>query len=479
MYEELEEKKNSGIGIFEIQKIDEKRSNLIIYEQRETGFEYEIYFRKNEIAKRYSSTCDFRVRIMSCSCTEIYCDDNSIDLYLQGDNDFGETSIITFRNEYSEKIEMALKRLGGIFVNDINDNEKDKVEKIDMSLKDDIKIDEDEEKIIDEMISKVDINTFMKIIYNRASLTMPLAEVNKRISLNDCKEYLRRWAISKMDLYIALGRNLKIEKEIEAEKDMNYFVDKYNEIKNKFPLYLPMLEIISMDDINDNTYHEYRSSAIFRKIPQVENGMKITKLISLYGNNELDIEFSKMYQEKGTQTIAISIDPLDYLTVSINGSGWKSCHNFFNGAYSDAPISYMFDETSMVAYAYSSVIEYNHIVVPFKHNSKKWRQMIYVDKNSSSVVFSREYPFKSEQNKEEIRKMYEETICQNLGWKNNWYIYKNAGIRNIKVSNLNYVYNDIKNGYEHMAIINKFDNKLKLEKEIVIGVEHYERLGGY
>lgn len=480
MYEE-KDKEAIEFGLFNFVEVEEKGlCYLEIYEQAECGFDYEIYFRGDELAKRYTPTCDFKIIVGSHSCVEfIEYSSKHIDLYLQGREDFGRKNKVLFPIKYKDKIEKALRFLGGVFMNDKPNEEKEGIKSTDMQLKGILKDGIDIEQIVEEMISKVDINTFMKIIYNRASITMPMEEVNQEITLSKCKDYLRQWAYNKAYMYIALGNNIKIEKEIEVEPDENFFREKITELKNNFPLYRPIFENIGLEDYMNNKYRSWISSGIFRGASQIKDDMKLTKLFSLYGNKELDIELSKIYQEKNKAMLCISIDPIDYLTVSINKSGWKSCHNFLKGAYRDAPIAYMFDEASMVAYSYTSITEYKDMLAPFKWNSKQWRQMIYVDKESSAVVFSREYPYESPKNKEEIRILYEEVISKNLGWENRWIIYNNANKPNIIIQDLGYVYNDVKNGFNHKAIVNKFDNKLREEKTIYIGTEYYDKLGGY
>ena len=195
-----------------------------------------------------------------------------------------------------------------------------------------------------------------------------------KINRNWAKEYLKQWAKAKYRLYKLLGDKLKVEKDVEVEPSPEEFRIMQQELACKFPLYAPIIknvyygafvrDCISHGDLWEDAYSDKR----------ITNGMSLTKFFALLGSEELNVELSKMYQNKGKAHLTISIDPNDYLTVSINSSGWRSCHNFIDGEWRNAGLSYMVDEVSMVSYKSNGEVKYRINGENFNRNSKNWRQ---------------------------------------------------------------------------------------------------------
>lgn len=101
--------------------------------------------------------------------------------------------------------------------------------------------------------------------------------------------------------------------------------------------------------------------------------------------------FSLLVSSLNTRaTVVLSINPIDFLLVSSHTTGWKSCHAFDSGGSRTGGIAYMCDKESAVAYAYSSkkIIDGTSVLWPVK----KWRQMVYLNKDSLSAIHNRQYP---------------------------------------------------------------------------------------
>ena len=236
-------------------------------------------------------------------------------------------------------------------------------------------------------------------------------------------------------------------------------------------MYEHVLHDIDVSCFYNNKVRKSEMCSYFFNDKRVHEGMKITKLISMYGNKDLDMEISKIYQDKGKGNIYISIDPIDYLTVSINKSGWGSCHNLFDGCFRNAGLSYMIDETSLVAYRSESKNLYNE-KFPFEWNSKRWRQMIYVSKKSSIMAFSRQYPNTNTTLAKEIRLLLEDVMSKYYGSENRWKLSNDLRKFNAWVYKKDCapLYNDIDNGYNHKAVKAK-DDIMQDKEKIMIGDE--------
>ena len=306
------------------------------------------------------------------------------------------------------------------------------------------------EEDIQEMISKVDINTFTKIIRARLWEQNGVSESFKNEMV---MPWLREWAKAKFRFYKLFNKKLKIKSEIEIENDEQWFIEKINDLKIEFPLYAPIISSIYNKDIINNkiTRHTFQK---FEGAKKVKEEMKFTKFMALYNNKDLNMAVSKFYQTKNKRNVYISIDPCDFLTTSINKS-WRSCHNFIDGEWRNAGLAFMQDNTSLIAYSASDKkVEYNYDGKKFEWNNKNWRQMVFVSETNSQMIFSLQYPFQSEEISKEVRKMMEDRLTKKLRLKDKWLIRNHK--ENIEVKNSCYSYNDI--GRESCKyVINKYD----------------------
>lgn len=311
-----------------------------------------------------------------------------------------------------------------------------------------LEVEEPTDKDIEEMISKVDIETLKNIFKARIYYQQDLS-----VEIDDKKihKILEMWAKAKFRFYVLLGRKLKVTKKIEAEKtdtEMNEFL---HNLANEFPLYNDIIYNFGRQSWKENSYHG--ESGLFNRCTKVKRGMKITRILALYGNKDLDMAVSKLYQTKNKVDLNISIDPNDFLTTSIN-KAWRSCHNFIDGEYRNAGYSLMLDKTSLVNYvAKDKDTEYTFSGVAFKWNNKSWRQMAYISKTNSRIVFSLQYPYSDEKISEKVREIYEKLMSKQLGVENKWLISNNTNAVSV---DYHCMYNDIgRAGCK--SIINKYD----------------------
>lgn len=185
--------------------------------------------------------------------------------------------------------------------------------------------------------------------------------------------------------------------------------------------------------------------------------MKLSRVLSLLFQDEtFDIELSKMYEGKTRESnITISIDPVDYLFMSVNKSGWNSCHSMHKGnahsgrtfgQFASGTLSYMCDPSTLIAFKTSdNIYKYQINNFEIKEHSKSWRQVIYYDYLTHAFVCSKQYPYFDDQVAGIVRTMLEEQLCQNCeGLENKWKICKNENhICNTQKDMSSFHYNDI------------------------------------
>ena len=91
----------------------------------------------------------------------------------------------------------------------VEEGYKDRIMKEHEALKLEKKEETNDEEIIKEMISKVDVEKIRKILAGSLRI--------KGTSLKGLDKLLEDWAKAKKDIYLLFGRNLKLIKEIEYE----------------------------------------------------------------------------------------------------------------------------------------------------------------------------------------------------------------------------------------------------------------------
>lgn len=183
-----------------------------------------------------------------------------------------------------------------------------------------------EDEIVQEMIGKVDVKKVKRILSSSFQISAT--------KLVGVQKMLEDWATSKRDLYLILGKNLRIEKEIKFEAGQTEWQEKINNLAMKFPgTACLLIDSLSWRNFKDNRYTTFSSSFERRFMPDAKEGMKLTTFLShAFKNPDFDTEVSKIMDETTVKgIITISIDPIDYLLMSLNKSGWESCHSIHEG----------------------------------------------------------------------------------------------------------------------------------------------------
>lgn len=464
--EEME--KTDAFAVIKTEEIDSENVKVTIVHQRDTRFEHWFVLDGEKLKLVPPWEVNYpHVKIGSVDFIEYAQDTHGYVFFMKGCADIDKEASVIIPKEAWSYIKEGLEILGALI--DIEEPKEDtSLAPIDYNTSTLTPTEEE----INEMIDLVDIDTFNKIIKNRlySYLAPSERELLGKVNRKWARSYLKEWAISKYRFYKMFGNKLSINKKIKLEPDITSIKTMVEEIKRKFPLYRFMLEKIKVEAFQTRRVSEVNVHRYFYEDKRVKSNMSITKFISLYGNKDLDTELSKMYQDIGKNTIYLSINPIDYLTVSINNSGWESCHNFFKGCYRNAGLSYMIDRTSFISFASRSNVPYP-LEFPFEWNTKNWRQMVYMSEVDSKTVFSRQYPYDSEEISKKVREFFEEITSEYFKSANQWKVFtseRNAKV-DVKRGDGSLVYNDVKEGFKYKVIKAKDDINYRENVQISIG----------
>lgn len=322
--------------------------------------------------------------------------------------------------------------------------------------------------VVEEMISKVDKQKMKRILSSSLQINA------KDIAGIDA--VLKTWAEAKKDIYLLFDRQLSItvEKEIElSESEKRNYME---ELFKEFPVesyFIHRLFSISnevmLNVVGDSSGYEYLKQGR----SDIKRGMKFTQLVHKRFNNEkFEIALSDFYSmTKLKGCVTISIDPIEYMLMSLNSSGWSSCHTLHNqedtsrisyGCYSAGIFSYMCDDASIIAFRHKK--DETDIMInrtKIKAFSKSWRQMVYLNLDERVFICSRQYPCENAFAEKVVREMLEEILSNKFTIPNMWVIKKNKNyiqryIRdNSREDGYALHYNDVLNNFKCSLAYNK------------------------
>lgn len=299
---------------------------------------------------------------------------------------------------------------------------------------------------------------------------------------NYTNKLLDQWVKNKKDIYEFFGNELKIEQEINETIPKENIKDKLEDFiySNRSVLYgvITYIRSFTAEELSCNECIENRDwngyikgqkvSKYLHNLVKEKENYKVLNEKTKSKREYFDIVFSQFLQTLFSKGILVlSIDPCDYLTMSVNKSDWNSCHSY-SGCHAGGMLSYMTDKHSIVGYIKSKKdVKYKINDVNFTHNSKKWRQMIYIDLKNQSCVFSRQYPYDSDVTTKKLRLMVSKQFSKIFDIEDKSLLSHNKSkiqsyISDYSSSPLHY--NDILNGYNCSCIKMKKD-----EPKITLG----------
>ena len=239
-------------------------------------------------------------------------------------------------------------------------------------------------------------------------------EINKKESYN-FSQWLRYNVMIPMKENLPEEIKEKLENEIEEYENSKseWLALQHNEVlPNALFNFLGYLS-----DYAERTISEETAKMLDGVAPNahIHAGMKtsraVNKLCTYLGYNKAE-EYNKRYAAyadslsplKIKRHTILSINPLDYLTMSI-GNSWTSCHSIETsgrerGCYSSGTISYMLDGTSMVFYT----IDASYNGDEYFEEPKIVRQMFFY--GEEKLIQSRLYPQSNDHNARESYDAY-------------------------------------------------------------------------
>ena len=300
-----------------------------------------------------------------------------------------------------------------------------------------------DEMLKKEMIKKVDKRKLKKLLA-------------MCFNIKDCEilgldKMLKLWADKKVELYKLFGNELKIERSIDITKEKlkeieeqtgcidngfkEYYGQQFDDLVRRIQEISPVLSYAF-----DNSFNWER---IRNEVPNVsryvlqsgygyrehyfknmgEETMSFSTLMhKVFLSKEIDTEVSKYLQKidsNVTGKVYVSIDPFDFVTMSMNKSKWSSCHSLHStsgdgiefGCYSAGIFSYMCDDVSAIAFKTDGEqykYEFNNRSIFAE--SKNWRQMVFIHPERKYFICSRQYPYNTEIICKIVREMIEERI---------------------------------------------------------------------
>lgn len=256
-----------------------------------------------------------------------------------------------------------------------------------------------------EMLSQVDVEGLEKLILH-------LSNLNEDLRI-DIREHLNNWAKNKSHLYLAFGKKLKLEKEIELDfsGNSNYvksliskFYQEITQAKVKRFLKSCSNAEVVMNCLNRNVSFENVKFRAGDKISKC-----IGKILDLYDitpaeKDSVLIKFSMLIQGvKAKGSAVLSIDPVDYITMSENNSNWESCHSM-SGCFRTGPFAYLQDSSTTISYVKPKddcVFTYGDGKT-LTYSNKNWRQIVLFSKELKYATQLRQYPYTSQANQSTV-----------------------------------------------------------------------------
>ena len=279
----------------------------------------------------------------------------------------------------------------------------------------------------------------------------------------DIKTILAVWDKNKKTLFRAFGKQLQISFPIHQKVNSSYRHCKWRKLYSPFLIYdkhdlqtftpdprnhvfinclgqwlqaeyLEKLPLSCLRDITEYTKYCYieegktlsarvfyldqskplnipAGTKIMRAIRKVLEYYHFPKMETFYQWRD-DVSVINTDKEINAELV-LSINPVDFITMSDNKSGWTSCMSWIdNGAYSTGTLEMLNSNVAVVAYLRNSQpFTYNGIEIP----NKSWRALIFVHKDI--LLVGKHYPYQSETLAKIVLDKMQNIVKDNLNWK--------------------------------------------------------------
>ena len=233
------------------------------------------------------------------------------------------------------------------------------------------------------------------------------------------------WERNKSHIFKLFGNKIKVTKELGEQNIctpsmVNHirqeFLDKHGD---KFNVLIKILiNILSYDEILENRLQQ----DVCILDVKLKKGWRITRCFSeleadkkeLQKQQDLYSVFLQSMRVKGR--LVLSIDPLDFITMSVSKSGWSSCHHP-NNCHGTGGLAYMNDNASIIAYVETDDPMVNYVVdtetkekFTIKMPNKIWRQIVTINEDHSYALQLKQYPNDNKVFSQEVTKMMENLL---------------------------------------------------------------------
>lgn len=262
-------------------------------------------------------------------------------------------------------------------------------------------------KMMNEMIDR---ETFKAIV---CSYGVDYEGGSANLSVLD--DMVDRHIKNKEHIFELFGNKLKVEKEIETSITESELTSLKIELINKpefsdgrFLFVRSLLSSLSPEEFSGNVLQVDRQYFNVK----LGKGMKVSKALARICLPEdvhaVQTEHSMILQQTKTKgKVVLSIDPIDYVTMSSNHSGWRSCHRLNGGEYRTGPLAYLRDSSSVICYVESSKpCTFNYHDKEYTHSNKTWRQIALVSPNLDYSFQERQYPANNKINAGEVSELF-------------------------------------------------------------------------
>jgi hypothetical protein len=305
---------------------------------------------------------------------------------------------------------------------------------------------------IDNSLKSSAIEKMIKLARRDYSTIYSLTRISAHMNIEKdvVDSLLNKWAESKWKIFILFGEKLMIDNEVEIELEEQTLAEILEKLGEFNPCAEYALSDLRFSEILNNRYE--CSSSFFGGDSKL-NGQKVSGLVADYFSPKTAdfLAVNLFDRRKFTAHMVISIHPADYLTMSVNHSGWESCHKVGEGCYSNGIIDLMVDDTTIVSYRHGGEsYRYNMSGVSFHWNSKNWRELFYLDVEKLSFIGSRQYPGTNDGLSKIIRGMLEELMSNKFGLTEDlWKVRRNAHNGYVARGRN---YHDVEEGYDHALV---------------------------
>ena len=238
------------------------------------------------------------------------------------------------------------------------------------------------------------------------------------------------WERNKSHLFKLFGNKIKVTKELGEQNIctssmVNHikqeFLDKHGD---KFNILIKILiDTLSHKEILENRLQQ----DIYILDVKLRKGWRITRCFSeleadkkeLQKQQDLYSIFLQSLKVKGR--LVLSIDPLDFITMSVSKSGWSSCHHP-NNCYGTGGLAYMNDNASIIAYVETDEPMVTYVIdtetkekTTIKMPNKIWRQIVTINEDHSYALQLKQYPNSNKVFSQEVTKIIENLLMAEKG----------------------------------------------------------------